>query len=95
MATIKDGSLIVIVSLTEQPLLSVTVTTNATCGFNDGTATIAPTGGTGPIYTYNWTTLGGLGIPNPTGLAAGTYPVIITDGNNCQQSFLIPISNVV
>lgn len=70
------------------------VITNATCGFNDGTATVTPTGGSGAVYTYNWTTLGGLGIPNPTGLLAGTYPVEITDDNGCMQTFLIPISNV-
>ena len=84
-----------VVTINEPSLIVANeVTTNATCGFNDGTATVAPTGGSGAGYTYNWTTLGGLGIPNPTGLAAGTYPVIITDGNNCQQTFLIPISNV-
>ena len=69
-------------------------TTDATCGLSDGTATVAPTGGSGGGYSYNWPTLGNLGIPNPTGLAAGTYPVEITDGNGCMQTFLIPINNV-
>lgn len=67
------------------------VTTLASCGNNDGTATLTPTGGM-PGYTYNWTTLG-VTIPNPTGLAAGTYPVEITDNNGCMQTFLIVINN--
>lgn len=83
------------VAVVNEPSLIVAneITTQAACGVNDGTATVAPTGGSGAGYTYNWTSLGGVAVPNVSGLAAGTYPVEITDGNGCMQTFLIPISN--
>jgi len=94
--TVRDvnGCSVTDVAVVNEPSLIVAneTTTTAACGVNDGTATVAPTGGSGAGYTYNWTSLG-LSVPNVTGLAAGTYPVEITDGNGCMQTFLIPISN--
>jgi len=69
------------------------VTTLATCGACDGTATVAAaSGGIGP-YTYLWPSLGAT-TPNVNALCAGTYMVEITDANLCTQSFPIAISNV-
>ena len=64
--------------------LSGTATqTNVSCfGGNNGTATVAVTGGT-PGYTYSWAPSGGTGA-TATGLAAGNYTVTITDANTCQ-----------
>ena len=59
--------------------------TNVSCnGGNNGTATVAPTGGT-PSYTYSWSPSGGTAA-TATGLAAGTYTVTVTDANNCQTT---------
>jgi len=54
-----------------------------------GSATVSATGGTG-TYTYSWSPSGGTAA-TATGLAAGTYTVIITDANLCQttQTFTI------
>ncbi|MCB9173071.1 MAG: gliding motility-associated C-terminal domain-containing protein [Flavobacteriales bacterium] len=94
--TVRDvnGCSVTDVAVVNEPSLIVAneTTTTAACGVSDGTATVAPTGGSGAGYTYNWTSLG-LSVPNVTGLAAGTYPLEITDGNGCMQTFLIPISN--
>jgi gliding motility-associated-like protein len=77
-----------------EPTLIVdnTVTTLASCGNNDGTATAAATGGTGP-YSYYWPAIPA-STPIVPGLGAGTYVLEITDDNGCMQSFLIPISNI-
>ncbi|MGE0562119.1 MAG: gliding motility-associated C-terminal domain-containing protein [Flavobacteriales bacterium] len=93
--TDANGCSVVDVAVVNEPSLIMAneTTTPAACGVNDGTATVFPTGGSGAGYTYNWTSLGGLNVSNPVGLAAGTYPVEITDGNGCMQTFLIPISN--
>ncbi|MNW71302.1 Rare lipoprotein A (RlpA)-like double-psi beta-barrel [compost metagenome] len=57
--------------------------TNVSCrGGGNGTATVAPTGGT-PAYTYSWAPSGGTAA-TATGLSAGTYTVTVTDANNCQ-----------
>src|SRR5690606_21661576 len=68
------------------------IVTNATCGTNDGSITVAPSGGNAP-YTFVWTAFPGVVVPALNGLAAGTYTVQITDGNGCMQSFLIPVNN--
>ncbi len=64
--------------------------TNVSCnGGNNGTATVAPTGGTGP-YTYSWSPSGGTAA-TATGLGVGVYTVTVTDANGCQatRSFTI------
>jgi hypothetical protein len=55
--------------------------TDVTCnGSNDGSASVAISGGTAP-YAYSWSD--GSTTMSPTGLAAGTYMVTVTDDNGC------------
>ena len=70
---------------------SSAVTGTATGG--TATATASGSGGTAP-YTYNWTSNGGGTATgaNPTGLAGGTWNVVITDANGCSTE---PISVTV
>lgn len=70
--------------------MSVTVTgTDVTCSSgNDGTATVVPTGGTGP-YTEDW---GGF---DPNALAAGQYSVTVMDANGCTTTGSVTISEGV
>ena len=58
--------------------------TNTSCnGVCDGTASVAPTGGTGS-YTYLWSNNGST-ASSVSGLCAGPVSVIITDFNNCTK----------
>jgi Secretion system C-terminal sorting domain/SprB repeat len=64
--------------------------TNVSCnGGSNGTATVAPSGGTGP-YTYSWAPSGGTGATT-TGRTAGSYTVTVTDANLCTatRTFII------
>jgi hypothetical protein len=76
--------------------LSITnTTTNPSCGSNNGAITTSVLGGT-PPYTYDWG--GGITTQNRTGLASGTYKVIVTDNNLCtsvKSITLSPASRIV
>ncbi len=64
--------------------------TEASCGNNNGTISIDVAGGT-PGYTYLWSPLGGT-VEDPGSLGPGTYTVVVTDLNNCTQTFSIDVS---
>lgn len=66
-----------------------TVTDVSCGGGSDGTAQVNPSGGT-PGYTYAWN--GAPGTNPKTGLAAGTYNVVVTDANNCTASTAVTIN---
>ncbi|TNE50074.1 MAG: T9SS type A sorting domain-containing protein [Bacteroidetes bacterium] len=59
-------------------------------GANDGTATAAPTGGTGS-YTYSWSN--GESTQTITNLAPGTYTVVITDENGCTDEQSVTVNS--
>ncbi len=82
----------VTVTITQPTVVSATSTqTNVTCnGSNNGTATVAPSGGT-PGYTYNWLPSGGTAA-TATGLAPGTYTCTITDANSCNTTHSVTIT---
>ncbi|MBL4754556.1 MAG: T9SS type A sorting domain-containing protein, partial [Flavobacteriales bacterium] len=64
------------------PLVSVSATDVACNGTCDGTATLSATGGTLP-FTYLWDDPGAQTDTTATGLCAGIYTVMLTDGNGC------------
>jgi large repetitive protein len=67
------------------PTATITATTNVSCfGGNNGSATVAASGGTGP-YTYAWSPIGGTGATG-TNLTAQSYTVVVTDANGCTTS---------
>jgi hypothetical protein len=67
----------------DQPAQTI-ITSNASCGSANGTATVtAVTGGLGPYqYSFNG---GAFGAGNTTSgsLLAGTYSVTVRDANSC------------
>ena len=73
------------ITVPEPPALTLSTTASAvSCpGEGDGSATVAPLGGTEP-YTYQWAA-GNQNTPTASGLAGGTYQVIVTDANGCTE----------
>ncbi|MBO0934570.1 hypothetical protein [Fibrella aquatilis] len=66
------------------PLTSTISSQSIACfGSTTGSINLTVAGGTLP-YSYTWAD--GVTSPNRTGLAAGSYLVLITDGNGCQTS---------
>lgn len=64
------------------PVTAATSQSNVLCnGGNSGSATIIPSGGTGP-YTYAWSPSGG-NSATASSLSATTYTCLVTDSNNC------------
>jgi gliding motility-associated-like protein len=93
--TVTDANGCVLTSsanIIQPDLLEVTLSaTDVSCFMgNNGTATATVSGGTQP-YTYLWSPSGG-NTAFAAGLTAGTYSVLITDGNNCQATESITIA---
>jgi len=62
-------------------------------GICDGSAIVAPQGGTSP-YDYNWANGAG-NLPTNTNLCAGNYSVTVTDDNGCTSTTSITVSSPV
>jgi gliding motility-associated-like protein len=64
---------------------------DVTCtGFSNGSATVTVLGGT-PVYSYLWDDLLGQTNATANNLVAGTYQVIVTDNNACEDSISVTI----
>lgn len=75
------------------PLEVVAVAISPSCGgANNGSATVVPSGGTGP-YTHTWTP-GGYTGSTVTGLAPGQYYVCTFDANHCQKDLWVIIPEI-
>ncbi len=74
-------------NITEPSILSVTAVTiaNAGCSGMAGIISTSITGGTSP-YSYSWNTSPAQLASNATGLAPGTYSVIVTDSYGCSAT---------
>ena len=72
-------------TITEQSAITLSTTVvNVKCnGGTDGSINLSITGGTAP-YTYNWDNAPD--VEDPSGLAAGTYNVTVTDANGCTKT---------
>tara|TARA_R110002050_G_scaffold297339_2_gene458631 strand:+ start:42133 stop:48060 length:5928 start_codon:yes stop_codon:yes gene_type:complete len=93
--TVTDANACVMmdsVNITEPTAVTstATVTSNVLCnGGNSGMATVVAAGGTSP-FVYAWSNGSGGSLAN--GLAAGTYSVTVSDGNNCQATNSVTIT---
>ncbi|MFC4164220.1 T9SS type A sorting domain-containing protein [Epilithonimonas zeae] len=68
-------------TITEPTVLAATTSSSpASCGSNNGTASVTPSGGTSP-YTYLWSN--GAITSSVSNLASGNYSVTITDAKGC------------
>lgn len=81
----------VIISQPSQLTASISKTNVQCAGESNGTATVQVSGGTAG-YSYLWDDPLAQTTPTAMGLAAGTYTVTVTDGNNCQISETVMIN---
>ncbi len=72
------------------PVAATTSAVSATCGSNNGSASVFATGGAGG-YTYSWSSGGN--ATTESNLAAGGYNVIVTDANGCAANVTINVNN--
>ncbi|MDP2387136.1 MAG: PKD domain-containing protein, partial [Bacteroidota bacterium] len=66
--------------------------TPATCGSNDGDASVSVTSGGTPPFTYLWSP-GGQTTTSITNLTAGIYTIEVTDGSGCVSSNTVTLNN--
>ncbi|OFY71030.1 MAG: hypothetical protein A3G23_13030 [Bacteroidetes bacterium RIFCSPLOWO2_12_FULL_37_12] len=80
-------------SVKEVASISLTLTkTDATCGNNDGTATVTPSGGFEP-YSYSWNSQPPQTDSIATGLSVGNFFLTVTDNKGCAAVGSISIKN--
>jgi large repetitive protein len=78
-------------TITEPTAVTASVSvSNIACSGNPATASAMPGGGT-PGYTYLWSP-GGKTTQTASGLATGTYTVLVTDSKGCTLSNMVNIS---
>ncbi len=85
----KSGSIYI-----SQPAYITTVVTQTNVsspGGNDGSISLAVSGGTGP-YTYNWNTVPSQTTASITGLSAGIYKCTVKDVNLCNKKVTVTIT---
>ena len=80
-----------IISFASPTLLEAT-NISASCGQNDGSASVNAIGGTGDL-TYSWSHDATLNSTTATDLTAGIYTVTVEDENNCEAILDINVSN--
>lgn len=78
-------------TLTEPPAIqAVTAVTDEQCANGSGSISATVTGGT-PGYTYSWSN--GATTATISGLSAGSYTLMVTDGNGCTQAATAVVNN--
>ncbi len=95
VATVTDANGCIITqnfTITEPNQLFLdTVVVNANCGQNDGSACVSVFGGTGP-YNYQWSN--GANTTCITNIVGGSYPITVTDANNCIISSIADVQDL-
>ena len=71
------------------PITHSKITTPATCGASDGTATVTVNGGTSP-YTYSWNT--GSVTSSLSTIPKGLYTLTTLDANGCKDTTLVKVA---
>jgi hypothetical protein len=90
-ANLCTGSTVVTITQPAAPLVaSIQSSTNATCGFCNGSAIVTAVGGT-PAYSYSWTGGGGTAATQ-SNLCAGTYTCTVTDTKGCTATTSVTIT---
>ncbi|MCB0520636.1 MAG: hypothetical protein KDD27_17000, partial [Saprospiraceae bacterium] len=81
------------VTVNSLPVISA-IPTNVSCnGANNGSIDISVSGGSGSGYVYDWLDIpGNNDTEDRSGLAPGTYSVIVTDGNGCSSTASVTIT---
>ncbi len=75
------------------PILLTGSATLENCNMTDGTATVAPAGGTAP-YIIQWdAAANNQNTLTATGLASGTYQATVTDSNSCTSTTSISVAD--
>ena len=69
----------------------ITSSSPATCGVNNGTASVTAMGGSGG-YTYSWSN--GETTATISGMLPGLYTVVVTDSNGCTTSCDVVVGSI-
>ena len=96
--TVRDNngcqfSTSVVVGSSPLPTALALTSVNSTCGNSNGVVNIGATTGGTPAYVYSFNGGSFSATTSYTGLAAGTYSVIVRDNNGCTFSNTVVVNN--
>ncbi len=74
------------------PIVITTTISNPKCNAVCNGSVATTVSGGNPNYSYNWLPNGGP-VPNPTGLCAGNYTVVVTDDSLCTGNAVVVLTN--
>ncbi|HRJ39682.1 MAG TPA: gliding motility-associated C-terminal domain-containing protein, partial [Flavobacteriales bacterium] len=80
-----------VIDLPSPQVTSTSFTEPSCSGFNNGTATVASTGGTAPI-NYSWNTSPVQNTQTAINLTSGNYCVTVSDVNNCSVTSCLTVT---
>ena len=83
----------VLVNLLNGPQINATTIVDASCNLNDGSIDVITVVGGNPAYTYSLNGGATQGATLFSSLGAGTYTVLVSDQQNCEDSVTVIINN--
>ncbi|REG86235.1 T9SS type B sorting domain-containing protein [Winogradskyella sediminis] len=82
------------ITITEPPLLTVTVALTNPLNCTDGEITVYPEGGTPPYFYFVNGSVDFQSVPEIVVTAAGDYNITVTDSNNCSAEVTIAVDAI-
>ncbi|MCX6296213.1 MAG: PKD domain-containing protein, partial [Bacteroidetes bacterium] len=79
---------------TPGPTAITSTITNATCGNSNGAVALGSVTGGTPAYTYSFSGSAFTSTISYTGLASGSYSIVVKDGNGCTYTTSASITNI-
>ncbi|MFK7981892.1 MAG: PKD domain-containing protein, partial [Saprospiraceae bacterium] len=88
----QNNAAVTINTTTNNNIIVSAISTDASCGIANGTATVATVTGGTPPYSYAWNDIANQQTAVATNLSGAAYQVVVTDANGCQGTATVAVN---